>query len=405
MLDTRTRREYDQLTGLPGLLSQEALDEQLPEHIAELNLPVVFVVSPVPALSTPVMEEFAQPLASMIQGGTDKEGVGGAPIGAVSGALKRDMEAWGFSEKHLERLLERLAKFKKVVILSGDIHFGFSSFADYWKERKAENHARIVQLVSSPFKNGWDLEFVLLKSGFAQRLLGNFDFKFEKHGWKDKTLKINDSELDLKPGARMAPRHRIRLRRNPIVLPRHGWNIETIIDPVEPDWAWVMEVCVDQTIFENFPELTDFHFEIDKDLPKEIIDEKSEEPPAGEVVNEPVNNDEVKKTLLQMAARHNAHFKLGRNRRLIWQPHIGHVFFTISDDGLKRTILNHEFHYTCRSDGLLNNDRAPDVVPKVALSGPFTLHTVDLDVTEDKKVPPVNLNTAPPPPKEEAEKV
>lgn len=80
-LDTRTRREYDQLVESPGLLSKKALDDQLPERIAEMNYPVVFVISPVPALGMPVIEEFAQPLAGLAQGGFAAEGVGGAPRG------------------------------------------------------------------------------------------------------------------------------------------------------------------------------------------------------------------------------------------------------------------------------------------------------------------------------------
>ena len=204
-LDTRTRREYDLLTGPPGLLPKQALDDQLPERIAEMNYPVIFVISPVPALGLPVVEEFAQPLVGSFEVVKNEEGIGGAPPGAISGALKRDTEAWGFSERHLEQFLERLALFKKVVILSGDVHFGYSAYADYWKERKQENHARIIQLVSSSFKNGWDLDFVTLKSGFAQSLLGGFDFEFEKHGWKDKDIG-NKREYGAAPSYKASPK-------------------------------------------------------------------------------------------------------------------------------------------------------------------------------------------------------
>jgi len=181
-----------------------------------------------------------------------------------------------------------------VVILSGDVHYGYSAYADYWKERKESNHARIIQLVSSSIKNGWDLDFILLKSGFAQRFLSGFDFEFEKHGWKDKTLKINGN---------MAPRHRMRLRRNPVVLPRQGWNEGTTIDPAEPDWSWRLRIAVDET---EYVKLSDFlPLQIEKDLSPEGI--------AG-------IGTEVEKTILQMADRHNSIFKLGRNRRIVWQP-------------------------------------------------------------------------------------
>ncbi|GJM36356.1 MAG: hypothetical protein DHS20C18_53570 [Saprospiraceae bacterium] len=372
-LDTRTRREYDEFTGPPGLLSKKALDEQLPESIADENHALVFVISPVPALGLPVLEEFAQPVVGLVEGGFSGEGVGGAPEGAISGALKRDVEAWGFSERHVEQLLNRLAQFKKVAILSGDIHYGYAAFADHWKARKEENHARIIQLVSSSFKQGWSLEFVLLKSGFAQRLLAGFDYEFEKHGWKDKSLKVNGV---------MAPRHRNRLRRNPVVLPRHGWHHGTTTDPVEPDWAWRLRIAVDETTYENIPEFPALHLEVDKDLP--------EEGTSGDA-------NEVKNTYLQMAARHNALFKMGRTRRLIWQPHFGHIFFTKSPEDANRMVLNHEYHYTCRTDGILNDDEAPDLNRAGLVSGPFTLHAIDLDVSAADKTPPPTLNDTPEP--------
>jgi hypothetical protein len=325
----------------------------------------------VPALSLPVIEEFAQPLVGMLESGINDKGIGGAPTGAISGALKRDTEAWGFSDKHLEMLLARLATFKKVVILSGDIHFGCTTYADYWKQRKKDNHARIVQLVSSPFKNGWDLDFILLKSGFAQRLIAGFDFEFEKHGWLDKELKTK---------GRMAPRHRMRIRRNPAVLPRQGWPAGTTIEPEEPDWVWRLRIAVDETNYEDLNP-PDFPLKIETDLGEETAT---------------ATKDAMKATVLQMANRHNSLLKLGRSRRIVWQPHIGHIFFTKIGDDATKLAVNHEFHYTLRTDGFLNSDTSPDFDnPGSVLAGPFTLHTINMDVTAEELEPPTTLNHVP----------
>jgi hypothetical protein len=377
-LDTRTRREFDEFVMNPGLLSQQALDDQLPERIAQENYTVVFVVSPAPAVGLPVIEEFAQPISGILQGGISSEGVGGAPPGAISSALKRDNEGWGFSERHLEMFLQRLSLFKKAVILSGDVHFGYSCFVDYWKERKPDKYSRIIQLVSSPFKNGWDLDFTLLKSGFAQRLLTAYDNEFEKHAWKDKKLKINGD---------MPPRHRIRLGRNPIVLPRFGWNKETSIEPAEPDWVWRLRMSVDERYYNDvdqpddplFPDdvlsIADFSFVIENDL----------------IAGSPANaagKDAVKKTLLQMVERHHSLFMLGRTRRIVWQPHVGHVQFK-TRSASDKFVLQHEFMYNCRTDGFLNSDTAPDPAPD-AVMPMTTVHTMSLDVTDDeKKVPEI----------------
>ncbi len=90
--------------------------------------------------------------------------------------------------------------------------------------------------------------------------------------------------------------------------------------------------------------------------------------------------------MLQMADRHNTLFKLGRNRRVIWQPNIGHIFFTNIDGDTAKFALNHEFHYTCRTDGFLNSDYSPDPDTAGVFSGALTLHTINLDAI--KKVSP-----------------
>src|SRR5687768_4407982 len=227
-------------------------------------------------------------------------------------------------------------------------------------------------------KNGWDLEFTMLKSGFAQRLLTAYDNEFEKHGWKDKKLKIKGD---------MPPRHRIRLRRNPIVLPRFGWNKDTSIEPAEPDWVWRLRVSVDERHYNDvdqpdnplFPDdvlnIPNFSFAIENDLP-------ATKP------GDTAAKDAVKKTLLEMTNRHHSLFMLGRTRRIIWQPHVGHVQFKTGASPDK-FVLQHEFMYNCRTDGFLNADTAPDPSPG-AVMPMTTVHTINLDATDaEKKVPEI----------------
>ena len=92
-----------------------------------------------------------------------------------------------------------------------------------------------------------------------------------------------------------------------------------------------------------------------------------------------------------MGDRHNSIFKLGRDRRIIWQPHIGHVFFTKATEDANRLVLNHEFHYICRTDGFLNSDVSPDPDEAGILSGAFTLHSINVDVTDEEIKPPKKL--------------
>lgn len=365
-LDTRTRREYDSLHAPPGLLPPDALNDQLPANIADQNLDVVFVISPVPILGLPMIEEFAQPIVGMSEVGFKKEGLNRAPPGVVSGFLKRDLEAWGFNERHLENVVKRLAAFKRVVVLSGDIHYGYSAYADYWKNRETSNHSRIIQLVASSFKAGWSLDFVLLKSGFAQNLLSSFDYEFLRYGWQDKEVTTNGD---------IPPRHRKRLRRNPVVLPNHGWPKNTTASP-NPDWVWRLRVAVDES-----------DFEAGKPANEQIIlpADLEAEPAAGNTTTQ--DKTTVKTIYQKMTERQMDRFLKGRSRRLVWQPHVGVVSF-FNQAG--RTMLKHEYLYSIRTDGLVNGDYAPDFDKAGLKGGPFTTHNIAIDVTDTEK-------TAPPP--------
>lgn len=158
------------------------------------------------------------------------------------------------------------------------------------------------------------------------------------------------------------------------MIPRQGWPAGTTIEPEEPDWVWRLRIAVDETNYENLP---DFPLAITTDLGKET---------------DATTKDAMKETVLQMANRHNSLLKLGRSRRIVWQPHVGHIFFTQIGADETKLAVNHEFHYTMRTDGFLNSDVSPDFDTDAVLSGPFTLHTIDMDVTPEELVPPTTLN-------------
>ena len=63
MLDTRTHREYVTPNGPPGLLTESALDAQLPITLTD-DVPLLIVVSPAPVLGPRLMEEMIVPIAT-----------------------------------------------------------------------------------------------------------------------------------------------------------------------------------------------------------------------------------------------------------------------------------------------------------------------------------------------------
>ena len=155
VLDTRTQREFPGKNDFdfPGLLHEEAYEEQISNVPRHPDTEVTLVISPGPVVGVPFMEKL-QKIAKSI---TEKFG---------SAAWGFDTEAWGLEETAFERILSRMAlrgspgKQNKVVILSGDVHYSFSARLQYRATRPFEaaesannSDLTIVQFTSSPLKN------------------------------------------------------------------------------------------------------------------------------------------------------------------------------------------------------------------------------------------------------------
>jgi hypothetical protein len=85
------------------------------------------------------MEEFIQPI-----------------IGKIKGADAADLESWISHEKTFQELLNRLVPYQKVILISGDVHYGFSNEIDYWENRGNFRSAKFVNLTASALKNSSD---------------------------------------------------------------------------------------------------------------------------------------------------------------------------------------------------------------------------------------------------------
>jgi hypothetical protein len=130
VLDVRTRRVFRSRYLPPGLLSPKALEEQLPDPLDKplpAGIDVLFVVSQTPALQPSLASSVILPLNTRLYDlkNRDKDHnlVGIDP----------DNEIWPGDDQAYEAFLERLAKYKKVVVLSGEVHFGFSARMSYWR--------------------------------------------------------------------------------------------------------------------------------------------------------------------------------------------------------------------------------------------------------------------------------
>lgn len=136
-LDTRTRRDF--VTAGPtraGLLTTGEMQRQLSSRRrASGDTRLCVVISPAPVIGHPLVEEVAQPLYARFKN-----------------SRGADNEAWSVNRKAFENLLSRLAAFGAVVLLSGDVHYGYTNQTAYFGAR-GQQPARLVQMCSSAAKN------------------------------------------------------------------------------------------------------------------------------------------------------------------------------------------------------------------------------------------------------------
>lgn len=130
VLDTRTRRRFRSRYLPAGLLTRQALEEQLPDP--ELTpmpagIDVLVLVSQtavvMPALATAVIVPLATRIEEFSSRNKWRNLIGVDP----------DNEIWPGDDGTYEELLRRLAAYRRVVVLSGEIHWGFSAQMSYWR--------------------------------------------------------------------------------------------------------------------------------------------------------------------------------------------------------------------------------------------------------------------------------
>lgn len=121
--------------------------------ISELsNLPLgnapencLFLISGAPVFGHPVVEGLAEGLL-LANSGKDWQ--------QIRATEQYDAEAWSYNRKIFEYFLKKLSNQPRVVILSGDVHYGFSTLVNYWNKRSGANQRTVIaQLTSSSFKN------------------------------------------------------------------------------------------------------------------------------------------------------------------------------------------------------------------------------------------------------------
>ncbi len=246
VLDTRTHRKFKGEGISPPNLLGDTLKKQVPEGPLTDGRELLLVVSAVPVLGPEIMEQIAQPLYEIIA--DMKYGYKKAarkaddpchPSSGEIGAEAADAEGWGADPAAREELLKRLAKYGRCVLLSGDVHYGYTMSLDYWTGTSTDA-VPIVQLTSSSARNSFSptVEAMLRSNALLQRYQAGVNP--ELLAWKEK------APVELPGGAHIGPGRRARMKRSPSLLPSRGWPSGTTVPAdKQPDWRWRLKLIRD----------------------------------------------------------------------------------------------------------------------------------------------------------------
>ncbi len=261
-IDNRTRRSFVAREGPPGNVAIPAQAEQIPETLPD-GCELLIVVAPLQVLGPGLLDEIIAPSAYRVfdvasygklnpdedkdKSEDEKNEIALKQRGTrrMLGTNPDAIEAWAFDPIALEALLRRLSKHRRVLLLSGDVHYSAATEMSYWTQGEAVP-ARIVQFTGSGFKNvmPWYIGAVDRVLSFAQRMVRS-EIGAERMGWNA----ADDKAFVLASGTSLAdvpPVLRRKLRQSPMLMPTFGWPEGTTVAPNKlPDWSWRLKPALD----------------------------------------------------------------------------------------------------------------------------------------------------------------
>jgi hypothetical protein len=254
-LDNRTRRSYVSREGPPGNVSIPAQADQIPATLPA-GCELLVVIAPLQVLGPGILDELIAPSAYRVfdaanysklnQPSGDKEqDLKAVGTRRMIGTDPDAIEAWAFDPLALEALLKRLAPHRRVLLLSGDVHYSAATETSYWTKGNPVP-ARIVQFTGSGFKNvmPWFIGAVDRVLSFAQRMVRS-GIGAERMGWNA----ADDRAFVFKGGNTLAdvpPVLRRKLHESPMLMPTFGWPDGTTVAADKlPDWSWRLKPTLD----------------------------------------------------------------------------------------------------------------------------------------------------------------
>ncbi len=351
VIDNRTRRSFVDFHGAPGNLSFNGMKDLIPENPTPKEDEVLFVVAPLPVLGPPDLDELIAPLTYKTFDLIAYFGGGENVKSGMKGTSPDAIEAWTFDPVSQEELLKRLAPYKKVIFLSGDVHYSSSQRLCYWTKGKEKAVACFAQLTSSGFRNIMPSYIQKASQHYliAQKLIRQ-NLRAERIGWLNH--KIQPEPLIFPDKAKVSFLNE-KLKKSPVIIPVNGWPEGTKFGR-EPDWSWRIENILDYR--------------------------KESERPSTTQVDLLEETDDVMKNLQKIARRHIAQAKkVNYTRQILFKSNLGMITFEKPEGEVLQ--LHHSL-YAVPADG------KPDTKQKNEV---YTRHTIPLEASEAEKAPVLPL--------------
>ena len=354
-IDNRTRRSFVSFAGAPGNLSFQGMKDLIPEDPQPAEDDVCFVIAPLPVLGPSLLDEVIAPAAfkafDIIGAFQDKESAKTRMIGTNPDAI----EAWAFDPVSQEELLQRLAPFQRIIILSGDVHYGSSQKLHYWT-KGVDRPACFAQFTSSGMRNIMPsyIRYISQHFAFAQKSIRR-ELRAERLAWRQKEPKPLTFKEDAQPPVFL--KH--LLDKSPVLIPTFGWPEGTeIAAGRDADWSWRSHT---------------------------VLDERPEADRDPQIRLQPVAPGTTERTvaaLRAIAARHIQQAKkVNFTRQILFKANIGLVSFDKTDGTLRVT---HDLYAVA-------DDAKPGTIQE---QKSFALHKVTLAAAESDTRPSLQKKSA-----------
>ncbi len=370
VFDNRTRRSYGSRNGPPGNVSIEAMLDQIPLPPLPDGREILIVIAPLQVIGAPVLDDLVAPAAYRafdLKGiSSSAETSAGSDTGlrGMLGTNPDAIEAWSFDAPTFEHLLERLEPYRRVVLLSGDVHYSASTLMSYWRGADTRP-ARFAQFTSSGFKNVMPTYITVIDRSvaLAQQMV-RANLGTERIAWDrpaDHLVLLPDgmTEVDL------VPVMRARLQSVPVLIPSWGWpepgdssdpatppgQTSRLNPDLPPDWRWRVRPLLDRRPEADRPEgmrllALDAGVEADLQDPARVLE-----------------------GYRAVAARHQAALEHLRNaRQILFRGNVGRLTFRPHEDG--RLDAVHQLYTTVPAETGELEPKPEAVMVHVAPLGP-----------------------------------